>query len=91
LDADTAAGAHIRLNIAGSDDVGVARAELEGQLDRILADPSRLQELAQAWARLHPDRPRLIRLTVGQDVTQLQHGRPVGRHTDVFTHWDVTP
>jgi hypothetical protein len=47
--------------------------------------------LAQAWARLHPDRPRLIRLTVGQDVTQLQHGRPVGRHTDVFTHWDVTP
>jgi hypothetical protein len=91
LDADTAAGTHIRLNIAGSDDVGVARAELEGQLDRILADPSRLQELAQAWARLHPDRPRLIRLTVGQDVTQLRHGRPAGRHTDVFTHWDVTP
>jgi hypothetical protein len=91
LDADTAAGTHLRLNIAGSDDVGIARAELEGQLDRILADPSRLQELAQAWARLHPDRPGLTRLTVGQDVTQLHHGHPAERHTEVFTHWDVTP
>ena len=36
LDADTAAGTHIRLDIAGSGDVGIARAELEGQLDRII-------------------------------------------------------
>jgi hypothetical protein len=91
LDADTAAGTHLRLNIASSADVGIARAELEGQFDRIRADPSRLQELAEAWARLHPDRPRLTRLTMGQDVTQLHHGRPAGRHTDVLTHWDVTP
>lgn len=91
LDADTAAGTHVRLDIASSGDVGVARAEIEGQLDRIIADPSRLQELAEAWARLHPDRPGLTRLTVGQDVTLLRHGRPNGHRTDVFTHWDVTP
>jgi hypothetical protein len=91
VDADTAAGTQIRLDIASSDDVGIARAELEGQLDRIRAEPSQLQELAAAWARLHPDRPRLTRLTVGQDVTLLRNGRPHGHRTDVFTHWDVTP
>lgn len=91
LDADTAAGTHLRLDISSSADVGIARAEIEGQLDRIIADPSRLQELAQAYAQLHPGRPRLTRLTVGQDVTLLRHGRPHGSRTDVFTHWDVTP
>jgi hypothetical protein len=89
LDADTAAGTHLRLNIASSADVGIARAEIEGQLDRIIAEPARLQELADAYARLHPDRPRLTGLTVGQDVTLLRRGRPHGRRTDVFTHWDV--
>ena len=91
LDADTAAGTHLRLNLASSADVGIARAELEGQFDRIIADPSRLQELADAWARLHPDRPRLTRLTLGQDVTPLRHRRPAGQHTDVLAHWDVRP
>jgi hypothetical protein len=91
LAADTAAGNRFRLNIASSADVGIARAEIEGQLGRIIADPSQLQELAQAYARLHPDRPRLTRLTVGQDVRLLHHGRPAGTRTDVFTHWDVRP
>jgi hypothetical protein len=91
LDADTAAGTHLRLDISSSEDVGIARAEIEGQLDRIIAEPARLQELAQAYARLHPARPRLTRLTVGQDVTLLRDGRPSGTRTDVFTHWEVQP
>jgi hypothetical protein len=89
LDADTAAGTHLRLNIASSADVGIARAELEGQFDRIIAEPCRLQELADAWARLHPDRPRLTRLTLGQDVVQLHHARPAGHRTEVLAQWTV--
>jgi hypothetical protein len=89
LEADTSAGTHIRPDISAAGDVGVARAELEGQLDRIIAAPQRLQTLADAWRRLHPDRPALTELTVGQDVVVLRDGREAGHRRDVFTSWHV--
>jgi hypothetical protein len=89
VEADAADGRHIPLDLSSSADVGVARAEVEGQLDKILAKPSRLEELATAWRRLHPDRPALTRLTIGQDVIELRDGREAGRRKDVFTSWDV--
>lgn len=89
VEADLADGSRRRLDISSSADVGVARAELEGQLDRIIADPSRLAALAQAWARLHPDRPELLRILVGQDVVELSGGRQDGRRSEVFTTWDA--
>lgn len=87
VEADLADGSHRRLDISNADDVGVARAELEGQLDRIIADPQRLSTLADAWERLHPDRPALQRIIVGQDVVELRNGRENGRRSDVFTQW----
>lgn len=89
VEADAADGRHIPIDLSSSADVGVARAEVEGQLDKIIADPSRLEELATAWRRLHPDRPSLTRLTIGQDVIELHDGRESGRRKDVFTSWDV--
>jgi hypothetical protein len=89
VEADAADGRHLRLDLSSSADVGVARAEVEGQLDKIIADPSRLAELATAWSRLHPDRPALTRLTVGQDVVELRDGRESGRRTDRFVSWSV--
>jgi hypothetical protein len=91
VEADLADGSHRRLDISNADDIGVARAELEGQLDRIIADPSRLAELADAWANLHPDRPELRRITVGQDVVELHDGREAGHRSDVFTSWSAAP
>ncbi|HUR75384.1 MAG TPA: hypothetical protein VMZ00_13980 [Sporichthya sp.] len=91
VEADLADGSHRRLDISDADDVGVARAELEGQLDRIIADPQRLSTLAEAWVRLHPDRPELRRIVVGQDVVELSAGREAGHRTDVFTTWNATP
>lgn len=87
VEADLSDGSHRRLDISNADDLGVARAELEGQLDRIIADPDRLSTLADAWARLHPDRPELRRIIVGQDVVELHNGRESGHRTDVFTSW----
>lgn len=87
VEADLADGSHRRLDISNADDVGVARAELEGQLDRIIADPARLATLAEAWKELHPDRPELRRIIVGQDVVELTDGREAGQRTDVFTSW----
>jgi hypothetical protein len=89
LEADDATGRHFRVDISNSADVGVARAELEGQLDKIIADPSRMQALAEAWAQLHPDRPPLRRLVVGTDVITLRAGSESSRRADTFTSWDV--
>lgn len=89
VEADLADGSHRRLDISSAGDVGVARAELEGQLDRIIADPERLAELADAWKRLHPDRPELRRITVGQDVVELTDGRQDQRRSDVFASWSA--
>lgn len=91
VEADLLDGTHRRLDISNSDDIGVARAELEGQLHLIIADPERLAPLAEAWRRLHPERPALRRITVGQDVIELSDGRPSGRRTDVFTTWSAVP
>jgi hypothetical protein len=91
VEADLADGSHRRLDISNAGDVGVARAELEGQLDRIIADPQRLATLAEAWVRLHPDRPELRRIIVGQDVVELSDGREAGHRTDVFTSWSAAP
>jgi hypothetical protein len=91
VDADLADGSHRRLDISDAGDLGVARAELEGQLDLIIADPQRLSELADAWARLHPDRPALTRIVVGQDVVHLHNGHESGRTSNVFTTWSASP
>ncbi len=91
VEADLADGSRRRLDISNADDVGVARAELEGQLHLILEDPSRLATLAEAWQRLHPDRPELQRIIVGQDVVELSDGREDDRRTDVFTTWSAAP
>lgn len=89
LEADAKDGRRLRVDLSNSNDVGVARAELEGQLDQLIADPSRLQELAVAWRRLHPDRPALTRLILGQDVVELRDRREHRRRADVFVTWDV--
>jgi len=89
LEVDTTAHTHVRVDLSSALEVGVSRAELEGQLDRIITAPARLQQLAAAWGALHPDRPRLTELTVGQDVVLLRHGRAAGHRRDVFTSWTV--
>jgi hypothetical protein len=89
LDADDASGKHFRVDLSNSAAIGVARAELEGQLDKIVADPSRLQALATAWVNLNPDRPALTRLVVGTDVITLRGGREAQRRADTLVSWDV--
>ena len=53
----TAAGAEIRLS-GGA--VGLRRAEFEGQLDRLVADPALLGLLADSYLSRHPDAPDLV-------------------------------
>jgi hypothetical protein len=69
--------------------VGVARAEIEGQLTQIIKDPSLLQSIAVAQRRLHPDEPQYRRLWVREEVTTLRDGRAAGVHDETRAIWDV--
>ena len=87
--ADTTDGEQVRvpLNATG---VGIGRAEIEGQLARIIDDPSLLQAIANAWAQLHPDQRQYQRLYLKRDVYQLVDGEPAGdRETLELAVWEV--
>jgi hypothetical protein len=60
-----------------SDQVGLRRAEIEGQLDRFERDPSLLRHLAYSYEELHPgEHVEVLRLY--QEITRLANGRAVG-------------
>ncbi|WP_026877589.1 hypothetical protein [Jiangella gansuensis] len=87
--ADTAGGEQVRvpLNPHG---VGVGRADIESQLDRIVDDPALLQGIADAWSELHPDADPYVKLYVMRDTYQLADGRQQGApDTEELTTWEV--
>jgi hypothetical protein len=88
VDAVTVDGDQVRvpLNARG---VGIARAEIEGQLSRIVADPSLLQNIAVAQRRLHPDQPQYARLILREEVTTLRNGRAESVRQETKATWDV--
>ena len=90
VEALTTEGRRVRvpLNARG---VGIGRAEIEGQLSSIVRDPSRLQAIADAQRRLHPDRPQYRRLILHERVTILRDGRAVLVRDEVKASWDVRP
>jgi hypothetical protein len=88
IEAVTTAGTTVKVKLS-ADGVGVGRAEIEGQVDEIIADPSRLQAIAEAQRRLHPDEPGFVRLTMKVRHTLLRGGRAVGERTDLLAEWTV--
>jgi hypothetical protein len=75
----TAAGEEIRLS---GGEVGLRRAEFEGQLDRITEDPGLLGLLADAFAEAHPSAPELVSVQVVQRRFELVDGRQTGDYED---------
>jgi hypothetical protein len=69
------------------EEIGLRRAEIEGQLDKLEHQPQLLGEIAGAAARLHPDRPRWRQLDLMQHVIQLRHGRAVSQSDVVLASW----
>ncbi|MCA1782741.1 MAG: hypothetical protein ABR500_07575 [Dermatophilaceae bacterium] len=69
--------------------VGLNRAEVEGRLDLIRADPALLSTLAATRERLRPDEPRWTAIRVVFERTHLQGGKPTGEVSrEVVATWD---
>lgn len=58
--------------------IGMSRAEVEAQGQRIIADPDLLGVLARSRARLHPDAPALSELRLVRSEQRLRDARLVG-------------
>ncbi|GLW67027.1 hypothetical protein Arub01_52700 [Actinomadura rubrobrunea] len=88
LEADTAAGTHVRLPMDAVG-TGMKRAEIEGQMTRIVRDPSLLQGIADAQRRLHPERPALTRIYLVHQVKRLRNGKIVSTTVRNRAVWTV--
>ncbi|WP_152191465.1 hypothetical protein [Georgenia satyanarayanai] len=71
--------------------IGVARAEVEGQLQRILDNPGLMQSLVDGYAALGPGREPIETLYLMRSIQQLEDGYVVGEPEEVeLLRWDST-
>jgi hypothetical protein len=75
----TAAGEEVRLS---GGQVGLRRAEFEGQLPRVEAHPELLGLLADSWAAKHPGAEELVEVQVVQRRFELSDGQPTDAYSD---------
>ncbi|MGY1662146.1 hypothetical protein ACI78Q_13095 [Geodermatophilus sp. SYSU D00705] len=75
----TAAGEEVPLS---GGEVGLRRAEFEGQLPRLVDRPELLTLLAESYADRHPDTEPLVAVQVVQRRYELVDGRQTGEATD---------
>jgi hypothetical protein len=75
----TAAGEEVRLS---GGEVGLRRAEFEGQLSRLAEQPELLSLLAESYADHHPDAEPLVEVQVVQRRYALEDGQRTGEVTD---------
>lgn len=77
VEADTVAGQRVVVPL-GAGGIGLERAEIEGQAQRLTREPKRLQGIAVAAARSLPDAPRYRTVYLVDTVHQLKDGERVG-------------
>jgi hypothetical protein len=70
--------------------VGLRRAEFEGQLARVQAQPQLLGLLADAYTAKHPAAEDLVEVQVVQRRFELSHGQPTDTWSDtVLVEYDL--
>lgn len=83
----TAAGEEVRLS---GGQVGLRRAEFEGQINRLREHPELLGLLADAFAEANPQAPELVAVQMVHRRFELSDGRPTGDYTDtVVVEFDL--
>ena len=69
------------------EETGLRRAEVEGQMDRLLADPSMLRHLATSYERLHEEADPLTELRLLEETNYLRDGEPYRTERRVLATW----
>ncbi|MCU1604761.1 MAG: uncharacterized protein JWP46_1226 [Modestobacter sp.] len=83
----TDAGAEVGLS---GGEVGLRRAEFEGQLPRLEQHPPLLGLLAKSYAQRHPSAPELVSVEVVQRHFELRNGTQTGSFSDtVLVAYDL--
>ena len=67
--------------------VGLRRAEMEGQIPRVIEEPDLLGALADAHAHLQPRAPVWQQVDLVEHRVQLRDGRAVSESTVVLASW----
>lgn len=73
--------------------IGVGRAEIEGQLNRILEQPQLMQAFIDSYAALNPDEPPIRTIYLKRSTQQLVNGYVVGekQYTELVRWQSTTP
>lgn len=83
-------GEEVRVSLTNSGS-GIGRAEIEGQSQRIIDDPSLLEALARSWHGLHPDQPQYRELKMIRVTKYIKDGIPTGElDTELLATWTVS-
>jgi hypothetical protein len=75
------------LTRVGEREIGLRRAEYEGQLSRVVDEPAVLAQLAEVFRRRHPDRPAWVEVRVVQTAHVLLDGQPTDEQRTVLATW----
>lgn len=67
--------------------LGLRRAEVDGQFDRLVEDTDLLGKLVLAREEMTPDEPRLVELHLYRRTTDLEGGRPAGEEEVLVAIW----
>jgi hypothetical protein len=69
---------------------GMRRAEVEGQVDRLLAKPERMELLVEAYHNANPESPPLMKLYLVEEAHRLHRGRPAEVSQRTMLTWQRT-
>lgn len=85
--ARTAAG-QVLIPTAG--DIGLARGDIEGELERYVDDPDQLEELAEVYHHLHPAASPYVAMWIRQKRWQLRDRAVVSEKTVTIASWSAS-
>ncbi|GIH06354.1 hypothetical protein Rhe02_44210 [Rhizocola hellebori] len=74
----------------GEKQTGLRRAEVEGQQESFVKEPSRLQEVVDAYNRRNPQGPTLSEIRYVMREHEIKTSRPTGKwHDEILATWKV--